>query len=260
MDTQQIETRMEQHHFDVTATPSQLQADDGLPQSVTLEVACLGNALDKEQVERFHSQSKKHRPLSYFANIYAHQDMYWALQTLTRQMEINMEGSEYVTEHTDNSLAWAVESHFMDMQICVGNGLGLAAMLPNVGMHHTLEFQLDLRYWSRWFQAKHANLGFDPTHRMLWVGRSSSGEDAWLAWVPRDDDTDNDADVGVGSGKEDTVLTEKHYRMTVMFLAEMLKCIGHQVIIVTDQYPSLADDQEYKYATNLMWVAMLQML
>ena len=252
MDAQQIDTRTEQRHFDVAATPSQLQAEDGLPQSVTLEVACLKNALDKEQVERFHSQSKKRRPLSYFADVYAHQDTYRALQTFTRRTEINLEGSEYVTEHTDNSVAWAVESHFLDMQICVGDGLGLAAMLPNVGMHHALEFRLDLRYRSRRFQAKHAKLGFDPTHRMLWVGRSSSGEDAWLAWVPRDDDADNDAEVGVGSGKEDTVLTEKHYRMTVMFLAEMLKRIGHRDIIVTDQYPSLVDDQEYKYATNLM--------
>jgi hypothetical protein len=59
---------------------------------------------------------------------------------LAQWMEINLEGSKYVTDHMDNSLAWEVRSHFLDLQICVGDGLGLAVMLPNVGMHHALEF------------------------------------------------------------------------------------------------------------------------
>jgi hypothetical protein len=167
-------------------------------------------------------------------------------------MEIHMDGSEYVTDASDESLAWAVESHFLDMQICVGDGLGLAAMLPNVGMHHALKFRLELRYRTSWFQVKYVKLGFNPTHSMLWIGRSSSGEDAWLAWVPSDIGDENDKDTVVGSGKEDSMLAEKHYQMTVMFLAEMLQQIGHWDIIVMDSYPSLTEDREYKYATNLM--------
>jgi hypothetical protein len=252
MDAQHIETSPEQLHFDVTATPTDLQAEDGLPQSVALEAACLQSVLQQDETQRFHARPKKRRPLSYFAELYSKKDSYRALRTLAQRTEINLEGSEYVTDHMDESLAWEVQSHFLDLQICVGDGLGLAAMLPNVGTHHALEFRLELRYRTRRFQAKYAKLGFDPTHSMLWIGRSSSGEDAWLAWVPKGDDSDDDNHTATGSGKEDTMLEEKQYRMTVMFLAEMLRRIGYRDILVTDPYPSLTDDREYKYATNLM--------
>ena len=250
MDVQQIETLLEQLHFDVSAAPSHLYVEDSLAQSVTLAAACLDNALQQDQVERFHSQSKKRRPLSYFEDLYTKKDSFRALRTLTQRTEINFDTGEYTTHHTDDSLAWAVEAHFLDLKICVGDGLGLAAMLPNIGTHHALEFRLELRYRMRRFQAKYAKLGFDPTHSMLWIGRSSSGEDSWLAWVPTNI-MDEDG-VKVGSGKEDTTMSEKHYRMAVMFLAEMLRRIGHRDIIVMTQYPSLDDDLEYPHATNLM--------
>jgi hypothetical protein len=102
------------------------------------------------------------------------------------------------------------------------------------------------------FNAKYTKLGFNPTNCMLWIGWSSSGEDAWLAWVLNNMMDDNEQDPGAGNGKEDTRLTEKHYRMTVMFLAEMLRQIGHRDIIVMNQYPRLTDDTEYRHATNLM--------
>jgi hypothetical protein len=85
---------------------------------------------------------------------------------------------------------------------------------------------------------------------MLWIGCSSSGKGSWLAWVLTDImDEDNRK---VGTGKEDMTISEKHYWMAVMFLAEMLRWIGHQDIIVTTQYQSLEDDLEYMHATNLM--------
>jgi hypothetical protein len=75
---------MEQLHFDVAALLSNLLAEDGLPQSVALEVACLQNALQQDETERFHSQVKKRRPLSYFVDVYTQKDWYWAVQTLTQ--------------------------------------------------------------------------------------------------------------------------------------------------------------------------------
>jgi hypothetical protein len=252
MDAPIIETSSEQLHFDVAATPGHLETEDGLPQSVALQAACLQTILQQDETERFHSQVKKRRPLSYFADLYSKKDSERAMMSLSQRTEINLEGSGYVVDHREESLAWEVQSHYLDLQICVGDGLGLAAMLPNVGTHHALEFRMELRYRTRRFQAKYAKLGFDPTNSMLWIGRSSSGEDTWLAWVPnRHDDDDNEGTV-TGTGKEDTILPEKQYRLTVMFLAEMLRRIGHRDIIVTNRYPNLADDLEYKYATNLM--------
>ena len=247
-----IDTSTEQLHFDVAALPSGLQAEDGLAQEVTSQVACLQDALQQEETDRFHSQIRKRRPLSFFADVYNTKDSARSLKTLTQRTEISLNGSEYVTDHMDSSLAWTVDSHYLDLHICVGDGLGLAAMLPNIGTHHALEFRLELRYQTRRFQAKYAKLGFNPTHCMLWIGRSSLGEDAWLAWVPANDGEENEENVGLGSGKEDTTLSEKQYRMTVMFLALMLERIGYRDINVTDSYPDLDNGMEFKFATNLL--------
>ncbi|KAM6502321.1 hypothetical protein JOM56_002298 [Amanita muscaria] len=73
---------------------------------------------------------------------------------------------------------------------------------------------------NRRFSAKFAKLGFDPTGCMVWIGQSSTREDTWLGWVPND--WEEAEDVPTGTGKEDTTMSQKHYRIAVMFLAEML--------------------------------------
>jgi hypothetical protein len=70
--------------------------------------------------------------------------------------------------------------------------------------------------------------------------------------VPSEINYGDDEDVAVGIGKEDTMLQEKHYRMMVMFFVTMPQRIGHWDIIVNDEYLSLTDEMEFKYATNLM--------
>lgn len=252
MDDDRIETTIEQLHFDVAATPSHMRVEDPMDQSVTLAAACLDQAFQRDEAERFHNQSTKRKALVYFADLYNRKDSYTAMRMLTHRTQISLDGSEFVTRHDDEALAWEVESHFLDLHICVGDGLGLAAMLPNIGVHHAIEFRLELQYRMRRFQAKYAKLGFDPTNSMLWIGRSALGEDAWIAWVPTNALDASDEDIGLGSGKEDTTLSQKHYRMTVMFLAAMLCRIGHRDIIVPTQYPNVTDDDEYEHATNLM--------
>lgn len=252
MEPERISTSTEQVHFDVAAVPSGLDAEDGLAQNVALEAACLQHPFLQDEGERFHNQYRKRRPLSFFADVYNTKDDERARGTLTQRTEIILDGSEYVTDHADPSLAWSVDSHYLDLQICVGDGLGLAAMLPNIGTHHALEFRLELKHRTRRFQAKYAKLGFEPTNCMLWIGRSSVGEDAWLAWIPQNDIWNNDDHVGLGSGKEDTTLTAKQYRMTTMFLATMLENIGLRDIFVLDKYPDLENETDVTFATNLL--------
>jgi hypothetical protein len=180
------------------------------------------------------------------------------MQTLSHRTQISVDGSEYVTDYQDPSVAWAVQSHYLDLQICVGDGLGLAAMLPNIPTHHGLEFRLELKHQTRRFQAKYAKLGFNPTHSMLWIGRSSFGEDAWLAWIPNnpdhsnDDEEEDDKNNHLGTGKEDTTLTPKQYRMTVVFITEMLQRIGHRGITMMIPYPDLDNEDEVKFSSNLL--------
>ena len=59
-------------------------------------------------------------------------------------------------------------------------------------------------------------------------------------------------DVPPGSGKEDTIMSEKHYRISVMFLAAMLREIGHRDIIVTEPYPDVSINDDFYYATNAL--------
>jgi hypothetical protein len=243
-----------QLHFDVGHAPAHLLVDDGPDQNITLTAALSQAAAIENEAERFHHQVKEERNLDYFAKMYRQKDKHSALQVLRGRKEIKLEGSQYLAGYEDQDLAWQVESHYLDMQICVGRGLGLAAMLPNVSIHHAVEFRLMLGKESRRFGAKYAKLGFDPTNCMLWIGRSSNGEDSWLAWVPTDcmgPLADNRSTLTC-SGKEDTKMARKHYRITIMFLADMLRQIGHRDITVTEPYPDITNDNDFKFATNAL--------
>jgi len=98
---------------------------------------------------------------------------------------VDFQGSQHVTPNTDNQIAWNLDKHFLDMMVCIGKGLGLDAMVPNMEIDHTYKFGLDLE-WPYWnFSAKFVKLGFDPIGSMLFL-RCSRSEDVWLAWIPQD--------------------------------------------------------------------------
>jgi len=239
-----------QLHFDVSHPPPHLQADDRPSQDITLTAALSGPAAVENQAERFHHQSRKTRNLDDMASIFDRRDTLSALKLLGRRNEITLTGSNYVDEHDDQSLVWQVQSHYLDLRICVGCGLGLGAMLPNVGIHHALEFRLDLHQRHRRFSAKYAKLGFDPTNCMMYIGRSSSGEDAWLAWPPSECLGKDGEDIGRTSGVEETMMSQEHARIAVMFLSDSLRRIGYRDVTVSTQYPDVTDDDDYRYATN----------
>jgi hypothetical protein len=241
-----------QVHFDVSHAPAHLLTEDRPDQNIALTAALSQVAAIEDQTERFHHQVKEGRSLDYFADLYRRKDKRTALQLLTRRNDIRLEGSRYIAQHNDDGLAWQVVSHYLDLQICVGRGLGLAAMLPNVAVHHGVEFRLMLGEGTRRFSAKHAKLGFEPTNCMMWIGRSSSGEDTWLAWVPTENMGVVAEEVPQATGKEDTVMSEKHHRITVMFLAQMLCTIGHRDITVTEMYPDVSNNNDFYYSTNAL--------
>jgi hypothetical protein len=241
-----------QLHFDVSQAPTHLLTEDGPNQNITLTAALSQEAAIENQADRFHHQVKELRSLDSFASTYERNDNRAALQLLTRRKEIKLENSRYVGRNDEEGLAWQVESHYLDLQICVGRGLGLAAMLPHIDIHHAKEFRLMLRQPMRRFSAKLAKLGFDPTNCMLWIGRSSNGEDTWLAWIPNDCMESVADDVPPGSGQEDTTMSERHYRIAVMFLADALRRIGHRDITVTEKYPDIDDKTEFEFATNAL--------
>ena len=59
----------------------------------------------------------------------------------------------------------------IDYHLTVTNLVRFLSILPNAESSHTFEFEMDLKKLYRDFKGKHAMLGFDPTGRMLYVGR-----------------------------------------------------------------------------------------
>ena len=70
----------------------------------------------------------------------------------------------------------------IDYHLTVTNSVRLLSILPKAESSHTFEFEMDLKKLYRDFKGKHAMLGFDPTGRMLYVGRCKN-EDIYLAMV-----------------------------------------------------------------------------
>jgi hypothetical protein len=238
--------------FDVALAPPSLQVDDAPNQQIALAAAIFGHDTEQDEDNRFEDQQCRRRPLAYFQQMYEHKQIYQALSLLSKRTEVDFRGSPHVTTNDDEDLAWNMDRHFLDLMICVGNGLGLGALLPNLQVHHNYEMTLELKQPFRSFSAKFAKLGFDPQGSMQWIGRSPASEDVWLAWVPRASLVEGCEDVPVGSCSGNTQLKTRHYRMSVMFLSKMLRDIGAQDILVWDEYPSLTDDDEFRMATNLM--------
>jgi hypothetical protein len=241
-----------QLHFDVSHPPSHLRTEDHPSQDVTLTAALSLAATLENQADRFHHQPKKSRNLDDLANLFHRKDTRTALHLLTRRNDISLARSKYVDNNDNDDLSWQIHSHYLDLRVCIGSTLGLAALLPNMAINHVLEFRLDLFQHSRKFGAKYAKLGFDPTHSMLWIGRSTTGENAWLAFVPVDCMGDDADDVPPSTGHEDTMMSEKNYCITIMFLAYALRKIGFRDITVTTRYPDITNNDEYHHATNAM--------
>jgi hypothetical protein len=241
-----------QVHFDVSHAPTHMRAEDGPNQTVTLTAALAPSVVNEDHAAGFHHQIKETKSLDLFGKLYDRGDKQRAVQLLTGRKEIQLEGSKHLSRHNDEDMAWQVESHYLDMYICVGSGLGIAAMLPNISVHHSVEFRLVLVKPFRCFSAKYAKLGFYPANCILWIGRSSCGEDSWLAWVPTECMGPDAEGVTPGSGKEDTRMSQKHYRIAAMFLSYMLCRIAHRDITVSKRYPDVDDDEEFRYATNAL--------
>lgn len=239
---------MEDIRIDISHPPVDLEADDHPSQDATLQTALrLRIALAGAQEDQFNQTRSRIRPLEYYRQLYLTKDKNAAIALLSSRNEINIVRCDATDEPNDDEISWTIEGSYVDLQICVGNALGLGAMIPNLRVYHGMEFKLMLHQRARQFRAKHAKLGFDPTGCMLWIGRASNGEDAWLAWVPED----QEEDVPPGKGTEDTTLSQKHHRIATMFIAHVLKKIRHRDTYIREKYPDWDCDEDYRFATNV---------
>jgi hypothetical protein len=238
--------------FDISLPAPTLRADDAPSQKVAHTSALCAATAVIDHGDKFNEAGVIRKPLSYFKRVYETKNMGVALELIHKRTQVDLGSSDMLTASDCTELSWNMDNHYIDLMICVPVGLGLAALLPNQKRLHNFEFALDLRQPYRTFSAKFAKLGFDPTGSMLWIGRSYASEDVWLAWAPTESLQMECEDVAPGTCRGSTQLKTRHYHITTMFLASMLKGIGYGDLTVSDAYPDLENKEDMHFATNLM--------
>jgi len=156
--------------FDIGLALPNPRADDCPNQEIALAAALFGQNTDHDEESLFEDQPQTSCSLKHLKRIYDQQNAALGLAMLSKRTEVTFLNSQYVTKNTDPDLAWMPDHQYLDLMICVGNGLGLGALLPNLQVHHNYELKFDLRQPFRMFSAKFSKLGFDPMGSMLWIG------------------------------------------------------------------------------------------
>lgn len=91
---------------------------------------------------------------------------------------------ELTFQKDDVRLAWGTREHFLDYYLLIPPQWGLDVILPMSQGDPSYMFQLDLhKFWRRW-QARYADLEFDPQGQMMYLGYYGQ-EEIWLVMVPR---------------------------------------------------------------------------
>jgi hypothetical protein len=235
--------------FDVALAPDNLRSEDAPSQDYIFQAAVFNADLDQDEEDNFDCQPKRRRKLEYYKHMYEHQERIHAISSLDRRAEIDFRNSPFVTPSSDPNIAWMPQDHFLDLMVCVSDGLGLGALLPNLTVHHNYEMTVDLSQPYRTFSSKFATLGFDPTGSMHFIGRSPASEDVWMAWAPRIQTHGDETPVGESKGS--TAMSTHRFRICFMFLVTMLQEIGARGVLVLSRYPNVDDNEEFARATRI---------
>lgn len=105
------------------------------------------------------------------------------IQRLHRRLMIEMD-DVLLYEKDNASLAWGVHEYYLDYYLLVLGHRGLHAILPMSRGDSRYVFKLDLHRRQKQWQARYANLEFNPTGRVLYIGTYTQ-EEVWLVMVPQ---------------------------------------------------------------------------
>lgn len=223
-----------------------MEVSDSLAQSQAMEAVLFAGKRDLDEDRGFFEQRSERKPLAYFQGIYEARNIAAAIKLLSKRSQVDYDLPAYRTPSDSDEVSWKVERHFVDMMVCVGREIGLGVTLPNQNVDSFYSVDMDFSKQSKRFRAKNVKLGFNPSGRMLWIGKMPSGDDIWVAWKPKHCEDGEEEEKWTSS-----CLPNKHYRVSFMFFAFLLKKIGYRDIVVHDRYPDLSSDDDFLAATNL---------
>jgi hypothetical protein len=243
--------------MDLDHVPHALAADDELDQS-ELTAQFRSTAFNNENSQReYRALSYKEIPLSTMKDIYDQKSTPQAISLLRQRTRIRLADLEYKEAWRDPNLAWDLSSHYLDFILCVSNGVGFDALLPNKVNDLQFNFDLDLHQPHRQFASKHANMGLDGTHRMLYIGRVRGKDLGWLILAPNDYFHETPAAMLSNDSKlkGSSVMSAQHYWMIVICLAHFIaKTFSNGNIYCSKEYPNLErfPRQNVEDSTNLL--------
>ena len=177
-----------------------------------------------------------------------------ATYKMNRRTKLGWRTSGFVVPSSNNEIHWKIDDFYLDLLICRGRDVGIAAILPNVAVNHTIEFKMELKWIPRTFSAKFAHLGFDPEGAMQYIGRTHRGEDAWIGWIPNEyqgHDLDDTDPITPGTCSGDTKMSKIHFNGSIMYFLGELAEMGYKDVAIYEPYPNLNDDEEVERATTL---------
>lgn len=169
--------------FIVGDIPEALQTDDGVPQEEVEEIIAMDRTQHPQFVQGFHDQMVKKVKLTALRADYEKGRKRTAIQRLQKRHVVELD-EELLYRKNDPRLAWGAREHFLDYYLLIPERKGLHVILPTSRGDPSYVFKLDLQQRGKTWQARYADLEFDPTGRMLYLGNYGQ-EEIWLAMVPR---------------------------------------------------------------------------
>lgn len=181
---------------------------------------------------------------------YEQQNAEAAIQHLNTRSRITLTKEE-VFDPLDPSLVWVKNTHYLDFLMVVPKDYGFDAIIPNEASNHNYTFEMTMTQQQKPWIAKYGELGFDPTRRMLYIGKAQ-GQQVWLGMVPTtfwDDEIvlPNRYTEDVNA-KSLTIVPRGRYRRLVYLMASMCARADINGINVVDDYPEDIIDSTIPHA------------
>jgi hypothetical protein len=207
---------------DIAPIPDCLALDPNdaiTPQSDILKEIIANSLTDASNEDKFVQTRRRSLKLSKLRALYEDEDDN-VLSLLGTRHRIKID-EEYMLKMGVGKIHMDTTSSMIDFHVTVGGCLGLSPLLPNARSDHQFCLYMDLHQPYKDFKGKNALLGFDPTGRMLYLGRCRN-EEVFLAMAPNQFLKGHFTPTRAGYSKGLSVMSTRHYRQMIMMLAEFL--------------------------------------
>ena len=117
--------------YDLAHIPDILSVEDSPGQQTALQAVFFAPESDTDEETRFYGQVQYSKSLKFFERLYKEKQSHMALDLLSKRVKVDFRSDSFLTPADDNMIAWDTNHHYLDMMVCVGNGLGLCVIILN---------------------------------------------------------------------------------------------------------------------------------